>query len=164
MGGAVALWLAVHHPQRVSKLVLFRVGYRKNEQTHAGTRDMADPEYWRSVGLHNWLRDTHHHQGGPEAWKAVIGRVSDALDPTTSDHAHDLEVLSRIPHPTLIVVGDRDPLVPLEQVLEMFTSIPDVSLWVLPYTTHVTATNTWRADSFALEITRFLRRPNKTGP
>jgi hypothetical protein len=41
----------------------------------------------------------------------------------------------------------------------MFESIPDSCLWVLPYATHVTATNTWRADCFALEVSRFLRRP-----
>ncbi len=158
MGGAVSLWLTVNYPQRVKKLVLFRVGYRKTEDTHAGTRSMADPDYWRSVGLHNWLSETHHPQGGPEAWKRVIGRVPEALDPATSDHAHELEVLANIAQPTLIVVGDRDPLVPLEHALKMFRTIPKASLWVLPYATHVTATNTWRADCFALEITRFLQR------
>ena len=35
---------------------------------------------------------------------------------------------------------------------------PNAGLWVLPYATHVTATNTWRAESFALEVTRFLQR------
>jgi pimeloyl-ACP methyl ester carboxylesterase len=120
---------------------------------------MADPDYWRDVGLHGWLSDVHAPQGGPEAWKTVIGRVSEALDPEISDHAHDLGVLGRVTQPTLIIVGDRDPLVPLGQALEMFESIPDCCLWVLPYATHVTATNTWRADCFALEVSRFLRRP-----
>ncbi len=158
MGGAVALWITVHDPRRVNKLVLFRVGYRKDANTYAGTRGMADPEYWRSVGLHGWLSDLHQSQGGPDAWKTVIGRVSEALDPATSDHTHDLQVLERITQSTLIVVGDRDPVVPLEQALEMFRTIPDASLWVLPYASHVTATNTWRGDCFALEITRFLQR------
>ncbi len=158
MGGAVALWMTVHYPQRVNKLVLFRVGYRKNADTYTVSRGMADPDYWRKVGLHGWLSDIHHPQGGPEAWKTVIQRVTDAMNPATSDHAHDLEILSRIAQPTLLIVGDRDPVVPLEQALEMFTHIPDSSLWVLPYASHVTATNTWRAECFALEITRFLQR------
>ena len=158
MGGAVALWTTVHYPERVSKLVLFRTGYHKDPDTYAASRGMADPEYWRNVGLHGWLSDIHSPQGGPEAWKEVIQRVKEAMDPATSDHAHDLEVLSRIGQPTLIIVGDRDPVVPLEQALEMFAHIPDASLWVLPYATHVTATNSWRADCFALEITRFLQR------
>jgi len=158
LGGAVALWLTVHYPERVKRLVLFRVGYNKDAVAYAGTRTVADPEYWYNLGLHVWLSDIHAPQGGPEAWKIVISRVSEALDPTTSDHAHDLETLSRITQPTLIIVGDRDPLAPLEQALEMFRTIPDASLWVLPYATHVTATNTWRAHCFALEVSRFLHR------
>ncbi len=158
MGGAVTLWLTVHHPERVSRLVLYRIGYRKDEQTYTGTRGMADPAYWRGVGMHKWLSDIHHPQGGPDAWEDVILRVSEALEPATSDHAHDLEVLERITQPTLLVVGDRDPVAPLEQILEMFGAIPNCGLWVMPYATHVTATNTWRAESFVLEVTRFLQR------
>ncbi len=158
LGGAVALWLTVHHPDRVSALVLYRVGYRKNEATHAGTRSMADPAYWRGVGMQQWLSEIHQPQGGTEAWETVIRRVSEALDPTTTDHTYDLETLGHIAQPTLIVVGDRDPVAPLGQILEMFGAIPTVGLWVMPYATHVTATNTWRAEMFVLEVSRFLQR------
>jgi 3-oxoadipate enol-lactonase len=158
MGGAVALWLTLHHPDRVSKLVVYRIGYRKDAETHAGTRDMADPAYWRGIGMHKWLSDIHQSQGGPDAWEEVIGRVSEALEPATTDHAHDLEILECIFQPTLIVVGDRDPVAPLDQILEMFGAIPHCGIWVMPYATHVTATGTWRARSFALEVSRFLQR------
>lgn len=158
MGGAVALWIAVNHPQRVDKLVLFRVGYRKSGATHQETRSMGDPAYWKSYGLDRWLSKLHEAQGGPEAWTTVIRRVGEALDPETSDHNHDPETLAKISQETLIVCGDRDPVAPLDQLLEMFRAIPQAGLWLLPYTTHVTATNTWRADSFAQEISRFLQR------
>ncbi len=158
MGGATALWLAVHHPARVAKLVLYRVSYHKNEHTHAGTRSMADPAYWRGVGLDKWLSKIHAPQGGPDAWMQVIGRVSDALDPASSDHTHTLDTLRALAAPTLVAVGDRDPLVPLEDALAMFEAIPDSGLWVMPYATHVTASNTWRAEAFAQELVRFLQR------
>ncbi|MBK8184001.1 MAG: alpha/beta hydrolase [Candidatus Competibacteraceae bacterium] len=158
LGGAVALWLTLYHPRRVNKLVLYRVGYHKDSRTHAGTRDMANPDYWRDVGMNKWLSDIHRPQGGPDAWEEVIGRVSEALEPGTTDHAHQLEILENIFQPTLLVVGDRDPVAPLEQILEMLGAIPNCGLWVMPYTTHVTATSTWRAKSFAQEVTRFLQR------
>jgi pimeloyl-ACP methyl ester carboxylesterase len=158
LGGAVALWLTLYHPARVSKLVLYRVGYRKDACTHAGTRSMADPDYWRDVGMHKWLSDIHAPQGGPDAWEEVIGRVAEALEPATTDHAHQIEILENIFQPTLLVVGDRDPVAPLAQILEMFGAIPNCGLWVMPYTTHVTATSTWRAKSFAQEVIRFLQR------
>lgn len=158
MGGATALWLAVHHPARVAKLVLYRVSYHKNEHTHGGTREMADAAYWRGVGLAGWLSRIHQPQGGPDAWEQVITRVSEALDPATSDHAHTTETLRELRCPTLVVCGDRDPLVPLDDVLAMYDHIPDCGLWLLPHATHVTATNTWRAEAFATEILRFLQR------
>lgn len=158
LGGAVALWLTLHHPDRVSALVLYRIGYRKDEATYAGTRSMADPAYWRGVGMHKWLSDIHQAQGGPNAWETVIKRVSEALEPATTDHAYVRETLGRITQPTLIIVGDRDPVAPLDQILEMFKTIPNAGLWVIPYATHVTATNTWRSDFFTLEIIRFLQR------
>lgn len=158
LGGAVALWLTLYHPQRVRKLVLYRVGYRKDRKTFSGTRNMANPDYWRDVGMNKWLSDIHKPQGGADAWQDVIGRVSEALDPATTDHAYELELLENIFQPTLLVVGDRDPVAPLEQILEMFGAIPNCGLWVMPYTTHVTATGTWRARGFALEVTKFLQR------
>ena len=158
LGGAVALWLTLYHPQRVSKLVLYRIGYHKDRHTIAGTRGMADPAYWREIGMNRWMSELHRAQGGPDAWEEVIGRVSEALDPSNTDHAHSLEILENIFQPTLLVVGDRDPVAPLEQILEMFGAIPHCGLWVMPYATHITATGTWRARAFATEVTRFLQR------
>ena len=163
LGGAVALWLTVHHPDRVNKLVLYRVGYRKDAATHAGTRSMADPAYWRSVGMHRWLSEIHQPQGGPDAWETVIRRVAEALDPATTDHVYDLATLRRIMQPTLLIVGDRDPVAPLAQILEMFAALPNAGLWVMPCATHVTASNTWRAESFAVEVSRFLQRRPASG-
>lgn len=157
MGGAAALWLTVHHPQRVERLVLFRASYRKNADTYAGTRQMADPAYWRAFGLERWLSRQHEPQGGADAWQTVIRRVMEAHDPDTTDHDHTLETLAGVTQPTLLICGDRDPVVPLDQVLELYRTLPNAGLWLLPYTTHVTATNTWRSDSFSQEVLRFLR-------
>jgi pimeloyl-ACP methyl ester carboxylesterase len=157
MGGAVALWLAVHQPERVAKLVLFRASYRKDAATYAGTREMADPAYWRRLGLEQYLSRLHAPQGGPHAWQQVIARVLEAFALENSDHDHSLETLAKLRQPTLLIAGDRDPLVPVEQVLDMYRAIPSAGLWLLPYATHITATNTWRSDCFALEVMRFLQ-------
>ncbi len=156
LGGAVALWLTLNHPQRIDKLVLYRVNYRKTAAGHAGTRELADPDYWRRVGMARMLSKAHEPQGGSEAWQRVIARVAEALDPADTDHAHSLDDLRRIAQATLIVAGDRDPLAPLDDLLAMTRAIPNAGLWVMPYTTHVTAANTWRSDAFARELLRFL--------
>lgn len=157
LGGAVALWLALHHSGRVGKLVLYRVNYRKSDAGHGGTRELADPDYWHKVGMARMLSKAHEPQGGPDAWQRVIARVAEALDPSDTDHAHGLDDLARFDHPTLIVAGDRDPLAPLDDLLAMYRALPRAGLWVMPYTTHVTAANTWRGEAFARELLRFLQ-------
>lgn len=158
LGGATALWLALNHGHRVARLVLYRVSYSKSAIQYEETRAIASPERWERLGLGRWLSRLHMAQGGPNAWKAVIPRVAQAMDPATTDHQHELSRLASIQNTTLIVVGDRDPLVPLEQAMEMYRTIPRSGLWIMPGATHITATNTWRRGLFDLEIERFLRR------
>ncbi len=158
MGGAVALWMTLNHPERIKKLVVYRIGYRKNDILFAETRLLGQPEYWQKSGLERHMSRIHTPQGGDQAWKTVIQRVSEALNPNDSDHDYSPHRLSEIKQPTLIIVGDRDPLVPLEQALDMYHHIPNAALWVLPNASHVTATNTWRSDSLTLELSRFLQR------
>lgn len=162
LGAAVAMWLLLNHPQRVEKAVFYRVSYRKNGATFAQTAAMADPEYWRRFGLEKWLSGLHLPQGGPDAWKQVIARVSGALDPAVSDHAHTPADFAAITAPVLLVVGDRDPVAPLDEILLLYRKIPDCGLWILPFASHITATNTWRAEAFAEEVVRFLGRSGKT--
>ena len=45
---------------------------------------------------------------------------------------------------------DCDPVAPLDRILEMFRAILNAGLWVMLYATHVTVTNTWQAEMFAL--------------
>lgn len=158
MGGATALWATLNQPERVERLVLYRVSYRKNPEQFEETRKIADPERWIKLGLKRWLSRMHEAQGGPEAWRGVIARVAEAMDPKHGDHTHDLSELTRIQQQTLVIVGDRDPLVPLSQALDMVQALPHSALWVMPCATHITATNTWRREAFDAEVSRFLRR------
>jgi 3-oxoadipate enol-lactonase len=158
-GGAVALWLALTTPERVNKLVIFRTSYRSSPAVHEGVLRMAEPETWRQWRLDKWMSEQHEPQGGPDAWVNVTRKVAAAFDPATTDHAHDLGDLATITQPTLLITGDRDNVVPLEDMVAMYRAIPNAALWVLPHATHFMGTEGWRRDSFEQEILRFLRRP-----
>ena len=150
MGGAVALWLTLKHPERVKRLVLYRISYRSNLDIHKQIYAMGDPAYWENFGLAAWLSKLHSPQGGADAWKQVIARVGDALHADDSEHRHRLADLAGITCPVLIITGDRDPVAPLED--------PDAGLWIIPHAGHITASNTWRAPAFAEELRRFYSR------
>ncbi len=157
MGGAVALYLAINYPEIIDRLVIYRIGYKKNIQTHEQTQSMANPEYWKKFGMHRWLSKLHTPQGDENSWQTVIKNVSKTLDPRTSEHNHSLLDISKISAKTLLIAGDRDPVIPLEVVLEMHKTIANSGLWIMPYTTHITNTNTWRDKEFSDELIRFFR-------
>ncbi len=159
MGGAVALWLALTAPERVNKLVVFRTSYRSSAAVHEGVLRMAEPETWRQWRLDTWMSEQHQPQGGPDAWVDVTRKVAASFDPATTEHAHDLGDLATITQPTLLITGDRDPVVPLEDMVAMYHTLPNAALWVVPHATHFMGTEGWRRDAFEQEILRFLRRP-----
>lgn len=159
LGGASALALALQVPERVKRLVVYRISYRKNAATYAQTRQMATPAYWAQFGLAGWLSQLHEPQGGPEAWKTVIGRVSEALNPALGGHNHSLDDLRRLNMPVLLIAGDRDPVAPLADILAMYEALPAPALWIMPAASHITASNTWRAAAFAEELKRFFSLP-----
>jgi pimeloyl-ACP methyl ester carboxylesterase len=44
--------------------------------------------------------------------------------------------LALIDVPTLVMAGDRDPIVPLQQTMDLYTSLPDAHLCILPGVGH----------------------------
>lgn len=158
MGGATALWMALTTPNRIDKLIVFRTSYRSSTTVHEGVLRMAEAETWRQWRLDKWMQEQHLPQGGEQAWADVTKKVAAAFDPATTDHAHDLGDLATIAHPTLLITGDRDNVVPLEDMTDMYHTMPNSALWVLPNATHFMGTDGWRRDAFEQEILRFLRQ------
>jgi pimeloyl-ACP methyl ester carboxylesterase len=156
MGGAVALWTVLNRPSLVDRLVLFRIGYTREGKSVARDLSLDDPDYWRSVGMADALSRMHEPQGGPDAWMAIVDRDARLFEEDPERHDHDREDLEGIGTPTLVVAGDRDPLVPVEEAVEMYRAIADADLWILPRASHVVAAHTWRSEAFREEVSRFL--------
>jgi 3-oxoadipate enol-lactonase len=158
MGGATALAIALDHPERVDRLGLFRCNYRTTPSMRRELARMVEPETWRRWGMEKRMREQHLPQGGPDAWIEVSERVIALVDPAKTADAFDPADLARTAARTLIIVGDRDPLVPLDDALRMHRTIPDCALWVLPGADHVPATEGWRRPIFESEVLHFFAR------
>jgi 3-oxoadipate enol-lactonase len=157
MGGAVALRLALEGPELVDRLVSFRAGYRRDTKDVVDDLRLDDPGYWRSVGMAEWLARIHEPQGGEDAWQTVVARAARLSRNDPEAHRVTREQLAEIQAPTLVVAGDRDPIVPVEEAVEMYETIPEADLWIIPHAGHVVAARTWRREPFGEEITRVLR-------
>lgn len=154
MGGATALRLALRHPQRVERLVLYRSGFRASPGAREALGRMATAENWRRWGLAGWMEREHEPQGGPAAWEAVIRRVADAFE--RPDASLSVADLAHLRAPVLLIGGDRDDFVPAEELLKMYRAFPKAYLWVVPGAGHLLAMETWRRAAFLAEVQRFL--------
>jgi len=163
LGGVTALTLALTHPRRVQQLVLYRSGFRHGSAALDSLRRFATEENWSAWGLKRWMEREHDPQGGPSAWTEVIRAVAAALEPPLAGPPITEEDLAGIGIPVLLIGGDRDPLVPLQELVGMYKAIPNASLWVVPHAGHIMAMESWRRPAFELEVLRFLTR-RKAGP
>jgi pimeloyl-ACP methyl ester carboxylesterase len=85
-------------------------------------------------------------------------RYTHAFADDRDDMNFTAATLSAITARTLIVHGDRDPLYPVEQAVELFRGIANASLWVVPNGGHGPIFGA-QAAAFAAAARAFLREP-----
>jgi pimeloyl-ACP methyl ester carboxylesterase len=130
-GGIIGLDMAIHHPERVIKLAVTGAnarfeGYTTENQEFARSFDpVSQPVSEKYAEL---------SPDGAEHWPVVLGRLKPmwAAEPSFTN-----EELQRIGAPTLLVIGDRDIVTP-EHAVEMFRTIPEAQLCVVPNAAHGT--------------------------
>jgi pimeloyl-ACP methyl ester carboxylesterase len=130
-GGIIGLDMAIHHSERVTKLAVTGAnarfeGYTTENQELARSFDpMSQPVSEKYAQL---------SPDGAEHWPVVLARLKAmwAAEPSLTN-----EELQTIRAPTLLVVGDRD-IVTLEHAVEMFRTIPEAQLCVVPNAAHGT--------------------------
>lgn len=141
-GGQVALELGIHHPDLAGALVLGGTIYqftekyfdflRVMEMERAGAVDIEAMEQ-NHAGWVEYLRDAHPRADDPDYWQSLMRQISALWWTPPVYSANDLD---RITVACLILVGDRDDGIPLEQTLAMFQGIPNAELAVMPNADH----------------------------
>jgi pimeloyl-ACP methyl ester carboxylesterase len=128
-GGIIGLDMAIHHPDRVTKLAVTgaqsRVdGYTEENQEWARTFDPAVEPVSETYGRLS--------PDGADHWPIVLGRLKPMW---IAEPSFTPEQLQNIRAPTLIIIGDQDIVTP-EHAVEMFRTIPVAQLCVVPHAGH----------------------------
>jgi pimeloyl-ACP methyl ester carboxylesterase len=157
-GGQTALELGMHYPKLSKGLVVgaawfkFSENYQKSlqflgmeapgrvsyEKTEKAIPQLI--EVWRRI-----------HQPGPDYWKELLKQISVMWWTPLDYQAADFE---RIVIPTLILVGDRDPIIPVEEAVEMYRLIPHSELAIAANANH--GFPSADPDTFTALVLRFL--------
>jgi len=138
-GGQVALEIGMRHPTLPKSIAMGGVYFKYSDAQRAFVRDAlgdeTSPEVDTARPARNhpdwaaWLDQIY----GPDSWKPLLVRLkamwTTPLNYTAKDFA---EVVA----PTLVLIGDRDELVPVEEAAEMYRQLSNAELAVVPDADH----------------------------
>ncbi len=134
MGGMTALGTAVRAPDRVRTLVAVGIATAREPRASVARRLMDPARILREdPGWASDLAALHDPVQGSGAWLRLLPAV--AADVAVQPLLGPAEV-RRITALTLVVCGDRDPLVPVVQAGELARQVRDGRLFVAPASGH----------------------------
>jgi pimeloyl-ACP methyl ester carboxylesterase len=134
MGAATALLYATRRPERLRTLVLAGTSPEREPRTrvirHLGDVDriLAQDPRWAAA-----LAGRHDPVQGRDAWRHLMPAIVEMAEQQAELSPTDLR---RAEVPTLVVVGDRDPFVPVPQAWQLARQLPAARLAVIPGSGH----------------------------
>lgn len=135
MGGYVALYLALHFPDRVGSIFILGTKFFWNPEIAAREARLMNPEAMEAKvpAFATILKKRHV---APNNWKQVVTKTGELLVALgNKQEINSLEV-KRIQNRVRIGVGDKDNLVDVSEAKKLFELLPNGEFMVLPATPH----------------------------
>src|SRR5687767_14752253 len=134
MGGYVALYLAAKYPGKVKRAFTLATKFDWNEASAEKEIRMLDPEKiaTKVPVFATELSERH----GAHYWRNVLRKTSEMMLDLGKQKALAEEELAQLEIPVIIAVGDRDPMVSLEETVTASKQLKNGALLVLPNTVH----------------------------
>lgn len=163
MGGAIAMQMAIRHPELVRRLVLAAAASSKDgmyPEVLENIRNLTPEDFAGSP----WQESYASVAPDPDDWPTLVDKVVQLVGEFEGWPPEDIAAIEA---PALVVVADADVVRP-EHAIELFRllgggvpgdlgGLPRSRLAVLPGTTHVTLVE--RAEWLTPMVTEFLDAP-----
>lgn len=134
LGGYVALYLGNHYPLRISKIITLATKFKWDEAIAEKENKMLQPEKIEELlpAFATSLQKRH----APNDWKLLLKKTADML--TKMGHSNPIKPkeFETIHHQTLLMLGDKDKMVSLDETLKVYKALPHAQLAVLPNSPH----------------------------
>ena len=153
MGGEIAIHLAASEPARIRRLVLVSAaGVPREISATAAARLATELARLRAWGRSSFVATiaVDSLRAGPfTLYRTIRHLLADDVRP----------LLPRVPHPTLIVWGEHDPVTPVRDAHVLRNAIPDARLFVVAGASHNVMAD--RPDEFVRVVRDFLDSPDR---
>lgn len=134
MGGYVGMYLAAHHPRRITQLITLATKFSWDPPTAEKEIKNIDPEKIQNKvpAFAKALEQRHQSKD----WKEVLDRTALLLTALGTAPPLTPETYQAITIPSLLLLGDRDRMVTLEETLDVYKALPGAQLGIIPGTPH----------------------------
>ncbi len=134
MGGYVGLYLARHHAQRVGKIATLATKLHWDEAASIRETGMLDPHKMELKVPQLATALQQRHAG--KDWKEVVHKTASMLLAMGRDAPLKEADFKALQLPVLLLLGDRDKMVSLEETVAVYKIIPGAKMGMLPGTPH----------------------------
>jgi pimeloyl-ACP methyl ester carboxylesterase len=134
MGGYVAVYIAKYHPAKVNRIITLATKFYWDEATAAKEVKMlnADAIQQKVPVFAQQLSERHF----PTDWKKLLARTAELLTALGYDNTLQPGDYLTVTAPCLLLLGDRDKMVSLDETLTVYKQLPNAQLGILPGTPH----------------------------
>ena len=134
MGGYVGMYLAKHHPGQINKVITLATKFYWDETIAAKEIKMLDATTieQKIPAFAQQLQQRH----APQDWKLLLEKTAALLLSLGKNNTLQLEDYTSISTPSLLLLGDRDKMITLDETLTVYKQLPNAQLGILPNTAH----------------------------
>jgi pimeloyl-ACP methyl ester carboxylesterase len=134
MGGYVAMYLAKFHPERVNKIITLATKFKWNETIASNEIKMlnADKIAEKLPAFAATLQKRH----APNDWKIILKKTSAMLTEMGKLNPLKMSDYPAIQNQVLLMLGDRDKMVTMDETAEVYKNLSNAQLAILPNTAH----------------------------
>jgi pimeloyl-ACP methyl ester carboxylesterase len=134
MGGYVAMYLAKNYPEKISRVITLATKFYWDEAVATNEVKMLNAEIieQKLPAFAKQLKQRH----APIDWKLVLQKVAGMLIDLGINNTLQEEDYFSVTTPSLLLLGDRDKMVTLDETVTVYKKLPNAQLGVLPKIPH----------------------------
>lgn len=134
MGGYVGMYINRHYPGKFVKTITLATKFHWDEAGATKEVQMLNPEtiLQKLPGFAEQLAKRH----APQDWKVVMEQTANMLLAMGKDNPLKPDDYPQITTPCLLLLGDRDKMVTLDETVNVYKQLPAGQFGVLPGTAH----------------------------